>query len=50
MQPEGFALIRDDLLHPLLGGNKWRKLDGLWAQLAQVRENARDWLQWQAEC
>lgn len=29
-----FTVIRDDLLHPFLGGNKLRKLDGLWAQLA----------------
>ncbi len=40
MQPEGcatgFAVIRDDLSHPLIGGNKWRKLDGLWPQLEQV--------------
>lgn len=32
----GFAVIRDDLTHPLIGGNKWRKLDGLWPQLEQV--------------
>ena len=31
--PAPFAVIRDDLLHPLLGGNKLRKLDGLWAPL-----------------
>lgn len=27
------AVIRDDLTHPLLGGNKFRKLDGLWADV-----------------
>lgn len=41
VQPEGcaggFAVIRDDLTHPLIGGNKWRKLDGLWPQLDKVR-------------
>ena len=26
--------MRDDLTHPLLGGNKLRKLDGLWPRLA----------------
>lgn len=44
MRPEGcppsateLAIIRDDLLHPLWGGNKARKLDGLWAaQVVQV--------------
>lgn len=40
MQPDSssavFAVIRDDLTHPLIGGNKWRKLDGLWPQLEQV--------------
>lgn len=36
--PEGFALVRDDLLHPLLGGNKQRKLDGLWPSLAQATD------------
>ncbi|KAL3688405.1 hypothetical protein R1sor_014714 [Riccia sorocarpa] len=29
----GFYVIRDDLLHPLLGGNKVRKLDGLIPEL-----------------
>lgn len=38
----GFAVVRDDLTHPLLGGNKIRKLDGLWAQLAQVLDGASD--------
>lgn len=32
----GLTVIRDDLTHPLIGGNKWRKLDGLWPQLEQV--------------
>ncbi|KAL4440249.1 hypothetical protein ABPG75_003250 [Micractinium tetrahymenae] len=27
------AVIRDELTHPLLGGNKFRKLDGLWADV-----------------
>ncbi|KAL4427332.1 hypothetical protein ABPG77_003241 [Micractinium sp. CCAP 211/92] len=27
------TIIRDDLTHPLLGGNKLRKLDGLWADV-----------------
>lgn len=27
------AIIRDDLTHPLLGGNKFRKLDGLWTSV-----------------
>lgn len=26
-------MLRDDLSHPLLGGNKFRKLDGLWPNL-----------------
>ena len=29
-----FLLIQDDLLHPLLGGNKLRKLDALLPKLA----------------
>ena len=33
----GFHVIRDDLTHPLLGGNKFRKLDGLWSSVAQVK-------------
>lgn len=36
--PSSFTLIRDDLTHPLLGGNKFRKLDGLWGSLVQVRK------------
>lgn len=39
--PAGFAVIRDDLTHPLIGGNKWRKLDGLWPQLEQVQGSRR---------
>ena len=27
--PAGVSVIHDDLLHPVLGGNKLRKLDGL---------------------
>ncbi|PRW39108.1 D-cysteine desulfhydrase mitochondrial [Chlorella sorokiniana] len=34
----GFAVIRDDLTHPLIGGNKWRKLDGLWPLLEQASD------------
>lgn len=33
-----FAVIRDDQLHPFLGGNKLRKLDGLWASLAPAAD------------
>ena len=29
----GFWLVRDDLLHPVAGGNKLRKLDALLPQL-----------------
>ena len=30
-----FSVVRDDLAHPFLGGNKMRKLDGLWPELSQ---------------
>ncbi len=28
-----FSILRDDLTHPYIGGNKRRKLDGLWPDL-----------------
>ena len=36
LQPSGarFSVIQDDLLHPVLGGNKRRKLDALLPWLA----------------
>eukprot|EP00887_Chlorella_sp_A99_P002469 scaffold10.g2469.t1 len=33
-----FSVIRDDLAHPFLGGNKMRKLDGLWPQLVAAAD------------
>ena len=40
--PDGaaFRVLRDDLSHPYISGNKRRKLDGLWPEL--VRRGVRD--------
>lgn len=35
-----FIVIRDDLLHPFVSGNKMRKLDGLWPEL--VKRGVKD--------